>query len=166
MIHTLLPSPIGTLAIGVEGHRIRFVTLIDTPADKRLRQSRQVFAEEQPQLLQAVREFNEYFTGRRTEFSLPIHYQGTVFQEKVWQQLLRIPYGETKSYGQVAESLGGKSKARAVGGAAHNNPLLILIPCHRLIGSDGSLTGFGAGITAKQKLLELEGWNAHGVQTS
>ncbi|WP_051309926.1 methylated-DNA--[protein]-cysteine S-methyltransferase [Desulfogranum japonicum] len=161
MIHTLLTSPIGTLAIGVEGHRIRFVTLVDANdahANKFIQQSRQVFAEEQPQLMQAVRQLTEYFKGKRKEFSLPIHYRGTAFQKKVWDQLLRIPYGQTKSYGQLAASLGGKNKARAVGGAAHNNPLLILIPCHRLIGSDGSLTGFGAGIDAKQKLLALEGW--------
>lgn len=102
------------------------------------------------------RQLTEYFQRKRRSFDLPLSVQGTNFQRTVWDLLCEIPYGRTSSYGKLAEKLGNKYKARAVGGAAHANPLPIIIPCHRLIGADGSLTGFAGGLSIKKHLLELE----------
>ncbi len=99
----------------------------------------------------------EYFTGRRTEFDQQLDPHGTPFQQRVWRQLLSIPYGKTRTYGQVARTLRKPNATRAVGQAAGRNPLPILIPCHRMVGKGGSLVGFAAGITTKARLLRLEG---------
>lgn len=107
-------------------------------------------------LANAVLELGEYFSGQRTVFSVPLAPQGTPFQQLVWKALLRIPYGEVRSYGEIAAAIGRPGAARAVGGANHKNPVPILIPCHRVIGADGSLTGYGGGLSIKEKLLELE----------
>jgi len=104
----------------------------------------------------AVKQLDEYFAGKRREFDLPISPHGTEFQRRVWQSLLTIPYGETRSYGQVAQMIGNPKACRAVGMANNRNPISIIIPCHRVIGSGGELTGYGGGLEAKQKLLELE----------
>lgn len=101
-------------------------------------------------------ELEEYFAGTRTSFDLPLKFEGTDFQKQVWQQLKRIPYGETKTYGKIAKSIDKPKAARAIGMANHNNPILIIVPCHRVIGADGSLTGYAAGIEAKKYLLEFE----------
>ncbi len=98
----------------------------------------------------------EYFDGKRTTFDVPIRLEGSSFQTKVWEELRKIPYGETRSYGEIAKMVGVPKGARAVGGANHNNPILIIVPCHRVIGSSGSLVGFGAGIPVKEMLLKLE----------
>lgn len=108
-------------------------------------------------LLEARRQLEEYFAGIRAGFSLPLAPQGTDFQKAVWRQLEAIPYGETRTYGQIAAALGKPKASRAVGGANHNNPIAIVIPCHRVIGADGSLTGYAGGIDLKEKLLHLEG---------
>jgi len=108
----------------------------------------------------AARQITQYLEGRRNSFDLPLHIIGTDFQKKVWKIIAGIPYGRTLSYGDIARKLGGTGKARAVGGAAHANPLPLIIPCHRVIGSDGSLTGFGAGLGLKEKLLDLEKRNS------
>jgi methylated-DNA-[protein]-cysteine S-methyltransferase len=97
-----------------------------------------------------------YLTGTLCSFDLPLSIHGTVFQRLVWEQLGAIAYGETMTYGELAELVGGRHKARAVGGAAHANPLALIIPCHRLIGTGGKLTGFGGGLPMKQALLDLE----------
>lgn len=110
-----------------------------------------------PLLEEAARQLTDYFARRLTRFSLPMRPSGTPFQQEVWRQLCAIPYGETQSYGHLARLLGRPGAARAVGGACHANPLLILIPCHRVLGSTGALTGFGAGLAVKKVLLELEG---------
>lgn len=110
-----------------------------------------------PLLLQAKEELAEYFAGKRREFGLPLAPAGTAFQRKVWDALLTIPYGETRSYRQIAELAGCPKGYRAVGMANHNNPISIIIPCHRVIGANGSLTGYGGGMDVKRKLLELEG---------
>lgn len=101
-------------------------------------------------------ELSEYFAGQRQDFDLPLNPEGTDFQKKVWQQLRQIPYGETRTYRELAEMTGSKEASRAVGMANHCNPILILIPCHRVIGADGSLTGYAAGLEAKRYLLDLE----------
>ncbi|MBT8900167.1 methyltransferase [Lactobacillus delbrueckii subsp. bulgaricus] len=103
-----------------------------------------------------MRELKEYFAGQRQKFDLPLSPEGTSFQQKVWQQLQQIPYGETRSYQQLAEMTGDKNASRAIGLANNCNPILILIPCHRVIGADGSLTGYAAGLAAKKLLLDLE----------
>lgn len=110
-----------------------------------------------PVLCEAERQLREYFSGERTTFDLPLHLHGTAFQQQVWQQLLRIPYGHTRSYGHLASAIGRGSASRAVGLANSRNPLSIVVPCHRVIGASGHLTGFAGGIETKTKLLKLEG---------
>ncbi len=105
----------------------------------------------------AVRQLTEYFDGTRREFDLPLRLQGTVFQQRVWRQLTEIPYGQTWSYGQLARRIDKPSASRAVGLANGRNPISILVPCHRVIGADGSLTGYGGGIERKRWLLVHEG---------
>lgn len=107
-------------------------------------------------LKNAVSQLEQYFKGERKEFNLPIKLRGTDFQMKVWAALLTIPYGETCSYGELAKKIGNYKASRAVGGANNKNPILIIVPCHRVIGADGSMVGFGAGIGVKEHLLNLE----------
>lgn len=104
----------------------------------------------------AIIQLDEYFSGKRKQFSLPLNPNGTEFQKKVWSELTKIPYGETISYGELAKKIGNKNAQRAVGGANNKNPIMIFIPCHRVIGKNGSLTGYAAGLDVKQKLLEIE----------
>ena len=104
-----------------------------------------------------VRQLAEYFDGTRREFDLPLRLQGTTFQTRVWRELTEIPYGETRSYGQLAKRIDKPSASRAVGLANGRNPISILVPCHRVIGADGSLTGYGGGIERKRWLLAHEG---------
>ena len=109
-----------------------------------------------PLLRHAARELAEYFAGRRHRFTLPLAPQGTPFQQRVWEALRSIPCGETRTYGQIARQIGRPGASRAVGMANNRNPIAILIPCHRVIGADGRLTGYAAGIEVKARLLELE----------
>ena len=109
-----------------------------------------------PILLKAERQLGEYFAGKRKEFAIPLDMRGTAFQKNVWEALLAIPFGETRSYGQLAKQLGNPSATRAVGAANGRNPLPIIVPCHRVIGSSGKLTGFGGGLETKAHLLNLE----------
>ena len=109
-----------------------------------------------PLLKEAASQLLAYLDGRLFAFDLPLSYCRTAFQKHVWQGLMDIPYGETMSYGELATQLGNRNKARAVGGAAHANPIGIIIPCHRLIGASGALTGFGGGLDMKETLLSLE----------
>lgn len=106
---------------------------------------------------EAANQLTEYFDGKRTRFALPLSAGGTVFQHSVWQALQDIPYGEVRSYRDIAQLLGKEKAVRAVGAANGRNPLPIVVPCHRVIGSDGSLTGFAGGLEAKTLLLSLEG---------
>lgn len=107
-------------------------------------------------LAEAKRQIEEYFAGARQDFDLPLSPQGTPFQCRVWAELRRIPFGETISYGELAARIGKPSASRAVGAANGRNPLPVVVPCHRVIGSDGRLTGFGGGLPTKQALLDLE----------
>jgi len=109
-----------------------------------------------PLLLEAEKQLTEYFQKRRQEFSLPLNPSGTEFQKKVWTALSTIPFGETRSYGEVAKQIGNMKAARAVGAANGRNPILIVIPCHRVVGASGELTGFAGGLPAKKLLLNLE----------
>src|SRR5688572_874950 len=105
---------------------------------------------------EAIEQLTEYFEGRRTQFDLPMDVEGTPFQKAVWGELLRIPYGETRTYGEVAKAIGRPGAARAVGMANHDNPLAVVIPCHRVVGRDGSLTGYAGGVHLKAQLLSIE----------
>ncbi|MCX7124214.1 MAG: methylated-DNA--[protein]-cysteine S-methyltransferase, partial [Gammaproteobacteria bacterium] len=107
-------------------------------------------------IIETKKQLSEYFQGKRKKFDLPLIFKGTDFQMKAWKQLLKIPYGKTISYAEQAEKTGDKNKARAVGMANGQNPISIIIPCHRVIGSNGHLTGFGGGIDKKAILLKLE----------
>lgn len=111
---------------------------------------------ETPLLAEAEQQLNEYFAGLRTDFDLPLRAAGTAFQRAVWDELRKIPYGETRTYGQLAAALGRPGACRAVGGACHRNPIGIIVPCHRVVGASGGLTGYAGGLEAKRYLLELE----------
>lgn len=113
---------------------------------------------ETPLLAEARRQMTEYFEGKRREFDLPLSLHGTPFQLEDWRELCRIPYGETRTYGQVAAAIGRPKACRAVGMANHNNPVSVIVPCHRVIGGNGKLVGYGGGLDIKEALLELEGW--------
>lgn len=119
--------------------------------------------DDHPVLVETERQVTDFFARRRTGFDLPLAPEGTEFQQTVWAQLLQIPYGRTISYGTLAARLGKPGAMRAVGQANHVNPIGLIIPCHRVIGADGSLTGFGGGIALKQALLEFESPPAQGV---
>lgn len=110
-----------------------------------------------PLIEQAVCQLEEYMAGKRREFDLPLKPEGTEFQKKVWNALLAIPYGETRSYKDIAVSIGSPKAFRAVGSANNRNPISIIIPCHRVIGANGSLVGYGGGLPIKIELLNLEG---------
>ncbi|MDO9198153.1 methylated-DNA--[protein]-cysteine S-methyltransferase [Rhodoferax sp.] len=115
-------------------------------------------ASEHPVLQQAQRQLSDYFAGRRTSFDLPLDFaQGTAFQQDVWRALLKIPRGATRSYGALSADVGNPAAVRAVAGAVGRNPLSIIVPCHRVLGADGSLTGYAGGLERKAALLQLEG---------
>ena len=144
-------SPIGRLLIAADDMGICEIRLLK-PEDEISTEN-----EKTPLLDQAAKELEEYFAGRRQAFDLPLSASGTAFERTVWQALTDIPFGETRTYGQLAARIGRPKGARAVGGACARNPLLIVVPCHRVIGSSGALTGFAAGMDAKRILLTLEG---------
>jgi methylated-DNA-[protein]-cysteine S-methyltransferase len=143
-------SPIGTLGIAENGTGMTDLFL-------RGRIRTEGFREEKTPLIQdAVSQLREYFGGKRKAFNIPLSLSGTAFQLSDWKALRTIPYGETRSYQQIAEQLGNPKACRAVGMANNRNPVLIVVPCHRVIGKDGSLTGYGCGLEKKELLLELE----------
>lgn len=143
-------TKIGTIGIAEDGRGITDVFLGEKSEDL------DVSLEETPLLRRAAAEIEEYLDGRRKEFEAPIHLAGTDFQKKVWETLRRIPYGQTRSYQEIAESVGNPKACRAVGMANHKNPIMILVPCHRVVGKNGSLTGYAGGLEIKKFLLELE----------
>lgn len=116
----------------------------------------ETFKRDTPLLTEAAHQLNAYFAGQLTVFDIPIAAQGTLFQQKCWQALRQIPYGQVRTYSQQAEMIGQPAAARAVGMANHRNPLPIIIPCHRIIGANGSLTGYAGGLWRKEQLLKLE----------
>lgn len=147
-------SPVGTLLIACDGEAIR---RIEFPRDGKPAQPESGWSESKSGLLrEAAEQLSEYFSGLRTVFTVPLHPEGTEFQKMVWHHLRNIPYGQTISYGELAKCLGNPKASRAVGAANACNPIPIMIPCHRVIGSDGTLTGFGGGLPTKKALLTLE----------
>jgi methylated-DNA-[protein]-cysteine S-methyltransferase len=150
-------SPIGLIEIlGTE----EGLTALNFVRGRRRKESRA-----EPFLKGAVAQVDEYFRGKRRQFSLTLCLEGTDFQKKAWQQLIRIPYGKTATYGEVAAALGRPEAARAVGQANHRNPVSIIVPCHRVIGSAGRLVGYGGGLWRKEWLLAHERGNAAGGET-
>ena len=144
----IVPSPVGPLTLTQEDQALTGLHFGEHP--------QQGAEGPTPLLEKAARQLEEYFAGQRKEFSLPLAPKGTEFQLRVWQALLQIPYGETRSYGELAAMVGNPKACRAVGGANHRNPLSILIPCHRVVGTGGSLTGYAGGLSVKEFLLKLE----------
>lgn len=145
-----------TLDVIVSEKGIREILINKKPESDTLTRATQVAPEEQS-MKKIFRQLKEYFNRERREFELSLEIIGTDFQKKVWDELTKIPYGETISYGELAVRLGDKNKMRAVAAANGANPIPVIIPCHRVIGADGSLTGYGGGLDVKEKLLELEG---------
>jgi len=143
-----ITSPIGRLGLTVEGGRLIAVTFHEAGAWPD--------PEQDPLLREAAGQLEAYFAGRLRDFDLPLDLRGTTFQCAVWSALRTIPYGETWSYRDLAAHIGRPSAVRAVGAANGRNPIPIIVPCHRVIGSDGSLTGFGGGLPLKARLLALE----------
>jgi len=159
---TTVESPCGPLLCVVDEAgavvRIEFGNGRDAQKVTERMQDRGIEVIEDPARTAEVRrQLAEYFAGERREFDLALAPAGTPFERSVWDELRRIPFGETRSYGEIAQALGRPGAARAVGRANGANPIPIVVPCHRVIGSDGSLTGFGGGLDAKSRLLELEG---------
>jgi len=148
-------SPVGTLKLVASDKGLAAV-LWENEDPKRLRLGEAEERPDQPVLVEAERQLGAYFAGELTRFDIALDLVGTEFQKKVWAALLEIPFGETRSYGQIAAQLGKPAAARAVGAANGRNPISIIAPCHRLVGSDGSLTGFAGGLGNKRYLLDLE----------
>ena len=153
MQYRMMASPLGDLLLAGEGEVLE---LIGFPEGKGEIRPGQNWVLEQNMLRNAVCQLNEYFEGRRKDFTLDLKPSGTPFQLSVLAALEQIPYGQTRTYAEIARQIGRPKAVRAVGAANGRNPLPIVIPCHRVIGSDGSLTGFGGGLAAKQYLLSLE----------
>jgi methylated-DNA-[protein]-cysteine S-methyltransferase len=151
--YTWLPSPIGNLLLAGTTEAL---THLHFSTGSKATQPRPDWIEDPAPFQTAAQQLNEYFAGKRTSFDLTLNPQGTPFQLAVWGQLLEIPYGQTLSYGALAARLGNPNASRAVGLANGSNPIAIVIPCHRVIGANGKLTGFGGGIDVKEKLLALE----------
>lgn len=150
-----IASPVGALTLIASDAGLSAV-LWENDDPKRVRVGDLIDAPQHPILVQAERELREYFAGERRSFSVPLDASGTAFQKKAWEALLTIPYGETRSYGQLAAQVGNPKASRAVGAANGRNPISIIVPCHRAIASDGALTGFAGGLDAKRHLLALE----------
>ena len=152
-----LPSPVGPLTLAADDAALQVLAFAcedvaqSPPAAWQL-----VASAEHAVLHEAAQQLQAYFAGRLRAFDLPLQPSGTPFQQRVWQALRRIPYGDTRSYGEVAQRIASPKASRAVGAASGANPIAIIIPCHRVVGAAGQLTGFGGGLPAKQTLLALE----------
>ena len=148
-LYTQIPSPIGPLMLDGNEHALQGLHMSPAAPQAGWRSAREPFAN-------AIEQLEQYFAGARVAFDLELDMRGTQFQKDVWNALLTIPCGETRSYGEIAKQIGRPDRARAVGAANGSNPISIIVPCHRVIGSDGSLTGYGGGLDRKRWLLEHE----------
>ncbi|AIS01377.1 methylated-DNA--[protein]-cysteine S-methyltransferase [Streptomyces glaucescens] len=155
--HTVIDSPYGPLTLVADDGVLCGVYM----EDQRHRPPEETFgSRDQRPFAEAEEQLEAYFAGRLTEFTLPLRLHGTPFQRRVWEHLRTIPYGETRTYGRLAAALGNPRASRAVGLANGRNPIGIIIPCHRVVGTDGSLTGYGGGLARKQRLLDFESGTA------
>ncbi|MFI1398252.1 methylated-DNA--[protein]-cysteine S-methyltransferase [Streptomyces sp. NPDC020681] len=151
--YTVVDSPYGPLTLVATDGELSGLYMVQ----QRHRPDEETFGVEDPAPFgEAIRQLEAYFARELTEFDLPMRLHGTDFQQRVWEQLRRIPYGETRTYGELAEALGNVGASRAVGLANGKNPIGIIVPCHRVIGSTGSLVGYGGGLDRKQRLLAFE----------
>jgi methylated-DNA-[protein]-cysteine S-methyltransferase len=155
LLYTTLDSPIGELLLVGDGERLRGLHF--QQGRRPLRVDNGTYRRAEEPFARARAQLGEYFARERAEFDLPVAGEGTPFQRRVWDALAEIPYGETISYGELAHRIGRPSASRAVGMANARNPISIIVPCHRVIGFDGALTGYGGGTQRKRFLLELEG---------
>ena len=152
-LFTIITSPVGPLTLVGEGDDI---TGLYFETGSSVAAPRPGWVRDDRRLRAAAAQLAEYFAGKRTRFELPLAPRGTAFQKSVWAALVNIPFGQTASYGDIARAIGKPAASRAVGGANHRNPLSIIIPCHRVIGTDGGMTGYGGELYSKRLLLELE----------
>lgn len=157
--YKMMDSPVGKLKLVAHGDRLSAI-LWENDKPNRVRPHAMVEANDRPILIETERQLNEYFAGTRNRFDLALDFEGTGFQKKVWEALLTIPFGETRSYKEIAAQIGDVKAVRAVGAANGKNPLSIVAPCHRVIGASGDLTGFAGGLANKQFLLSLESGQA------
>jgi len=151
-IFTVMTSPVGPLTLLADDEALIGLHFDSDPAG----QPQPDWVRDDNRFRQAVAQLDEYFAGRRRTFDLPLAPRGTQFRKLVWRALRAIPYGQTATYGEIARAIGQPQASRAIGGANHHNPLAIVIPCHRVIGADGSMTGYGGGLERKRMLLDLE----------
>lgn len=149
----IFKSPIGTLEICEKEKKLTSLYLKSAKSDTIVLKD---YEQHSDLLYEVYKQVNEYFAGKRIRFDIPISYTGTLFQEKVWKELQTIPYGKVKSYEDIAIGIGNRKAVRAVGQANNKNPIMIVIPCHRVINKNGTMGGFGCGIEAKKYLLDLE----------
>ena len=147
-----MDSPVGTLTLAGKGGRLMHLRMVEQTYEP----SHDGWEPDDDAFPDAVDQLDAYFAGDRTEFDLKLELVGTGFQRRVWEALLTIPYGETRSYGEIAQQIGSPGAFRAVGLANGHNPIGIIVPCHRILGADGSLTGYGGGLWRKQWLLRHE----------
>ena len=160
LVHKKISSPIGALHILSNGKKLVGLVFGNSWAEYKKNLQNEVSDGDDRICQRTEKQLNEYFQGQRTAFDVPVELDGTAFQKQAWQSLMKIPYGKTISYGDQARQMRNPKAVRAVGGANGKNKICIIIPCHRVIGKDGSLTGFGGGIEIKKKLLQLEGVTA------
>jgi methylated-DNA-[protein]-cysteine S-methyltransferase len=158
-------SPVGTLTLIASSDGLAAI-LWENDRPGRVRLDVATEDAKHPVLLETERQLAEYFAGRRKAFDLELDFAGTAFQKKVWRALLTIPFGETRSYAQIARQIGRPTAVRAVGAANGRNPISIVTPCHRVIGSGGALTGFAGGLATKAHLLRLEGADVIAVRSA
>jgi methylated-DNA-[protein]-cysteine S-methyltransferase len=155
LAYKVIGSPIGKLKLVASDDGLVAI-LWENDNPRRVRLSELIEDPQHPVIVKTERQLGEYFSGKRKDFSLDLDLRGTQFQKNVWEALLAIPFGETRSYGELAKQLGNPRATRAVGAANGRNPISIIVPCHRVIGSSGKLTGFAGGLDAKSHLLNLE----------
>ncbi len=157
-VYKVIPSPVGTLKLIASNEGLAPV-LWENDKPSRVSIKADIEDNANPILVEAEKQLNEYFEGRRVSFSVPLHPTGTEFQSRVWEALRTIPFGETRSYGQIAAQVNNPRGVRAVGAANGKNLISIIVPCHRVIGASGDLTGFAGGLDVKAQLLCLENVN-------
>jgi methylated-DNA-[protein]-cysteine S-methyltransferase len=155
LFYTEMKSPVGKLKLVASSNTL-IAVLWEQERPNRVKLGTMNFDPQHPILLEAERQISEYFAGERIRFDLPLHLEGTEFQKRVWQALREIPFGKTKSYLDLARAVGSPEASRAVGAANGKNPLSIVVPCHRVVGAGGALTGFAGGLETKAALLTLE----------
>jgi len=156
MVYKQMASPVGRLTLVATDNGLAAI-LWENDRPGRVRLNVEAEEADHPVLIEAERQLEEYFAGRRKQFALTLDVSGTAFQRRVWNALLTIPFGETRSYGQIATQIGNPNAVRAVGAANGRNPVSIVAPCHRVVGSTGALTGFAGGLDVKARLLAFEG---------